>query len=352
MIAGSGRGHVVPPPDPPAGLVTNVALQGGGSHGAFAWGVLDRLLEEDDLSIPAIVGTSAGAMNAVLLASGLARGGREGARALLRTFWTRVSDTPFARLPAPMFPVLPFPGLPNAQTAGWVALEMWSRLFSPYQFNPLDLNPLRDILRDLVDFASLREGGPKLFLCATNVMTGKLCIFDRSEIEAEHCLASACLPTLFQAVKIGDQYFWDGGYMGNPPIFPVIYNTECPDVMIVQINPIGIDALPTSPQDIADRMNTLSFNSSLQRELRAIHFVSRLVEDGVLDQQRFKRMNVHMVEAESHMRTLGAHSKFDTSPKFIASLHALGRERMAGWLAEHRDKVGRESSFDLARAML
>jgi NTE family protein len=336
------------------GFLTNVAFQGGGSHGAFAWGVLDRLLEEDDLSIPGVVGTSAGAMNAVLLAAGLAQAGRDGARDLLRAFWTRVSNSPSFRLPGPGFPFLPdgcAPAWPGFQNAGWVAVEMWSCLFSPYQFNPLDLNPLRDILRELVDFGALRAGGPKLFLCATNVLTGKLRIFDRSEIEAEHVLASACLPTLFQAVRIGDQYYWDGGYMGNPPIFPVIYNTDCRDVMIIQINPIAIERLPTSPSEIADRMNTLSFNSSLQRELRAIHFVSQLVEEGHLDPQRFKRLNVHVVQAEDVMRGLGAHSKFDTSPTFIQSLHALGRERMTAWLAANRTKVGRESSVDLAAGL-
>jgi NTE family protein len=326
---------------------TNIALQGGGSHGAFAWGVLDRLLEEDDLEIPAIVGTSAGAINAVLLAAGLASGGRAGAKDLLHAFWTRLSEPP-PGLSAWTPPSLP--GWPDWRSLGWMVAETWARILSPYQFNPLDFNPLRDLLRGIVDFSVLRAGEPKLFLCATNVMTGKLRIFDHSEIDVAHILASACLPTLFQAVRIGDEMFWDGGFMGNPPIFPVIYNTDCPDVMIVQINPIGIDGLPTSPQEISDRIATLSFNSSLQRELRAIHFISRLVEEGALDAGRFKRLNVHVVEAEDVMRGLTVRSKFDTSPEMIQGLHRLGRERMEAWLAAHRDKVGRASSVDLAAA--
>ncbi|MFO1148251.1 MAG: patatin-like phospholipase family protein [Alsobacter sp.] len=326
---------------------SNIALQGGGSHGAFAWGVLDRLLEEPDLVVPAIVGTSAGAINAVLLAAGLAGGGPAGAKDLLRAFWTRLSEPP------PGFPAWAasgLPGWPDWRGFGWMVAETWARVLSPYQFNPLDFNPLRDLLRGLVDFSVLRAGEPKLFLCATNVMTGKLRIFDHSEIEVAHMLASACLPTLFQAVRIGDEMFWDGGFMGNPPIFPVIYNTDCTDVMIVQINPIGIDRLPTSPQEISDRIATLSFNSSLQRELRAIHFISRLVEDGALDAARFKRLNVHVVEAEDVMRGLSVRSKFDTSPAMIQGLHSLGRARMESWLAAHRDTVGRRSSVDLSAA--
>jgi NTE family protein len=327
-------------------LKINIALQGGGSHGAFAWGVLDRLLEEQDLELPGIVGTSAGAVNAVLLAAGLSTGGRQGARELLRVFWERISEKPYAQTPWMGFP-LPSLSWPIPPSLTWIAVEMWSRFFSPYQFNPLDVNPLRDILKELVDFGALRHGQAKLFLCATNVLTGKLCIFDNAEIGPEHVLASACLPTMFQAIQIGDNYYWDGGYMGNPPIFPVIYNTSCDDILIIQINPIAIERVPKSPQDIADRMNTLSFNSSLLRELRAISFVSRLVEEGVLDRSRFKRLNIHIVEAEDVMRGLSVHSKFDTKPQFISTLHKLGRDKMGEWIRLHRDKVGRASSVDI-----
>jgi NTE family protein len=332
------------------GMRTNIALQGGGSHGAFAWGVLDRLLEEDELEIPGIVGTSAGAMNAVLLAAGLATGGRKCARQLLCTFWEQLSETPPVAFS--LFPVLDPTRWLLPQSFGWMALEMWSRILSPYQFNPFDVNPLRGLLKKLIDFDALRQGGSKLFLCATNVLTGKLCIFDNQEIGPDHVLASACLPTLFQAVRIGDSYYWDGGYMGNPPIFPLIYNTSCNDVLIIQINPIGIDQVPILPQDIADRINTLSFNSSLLRELRAINFVSRLIEDGVLDGSRFKRLNIHVVHAEETMRGLSAHSKCDITRQFILMLYALGRSRMDAWLDSHRDAIGHASTADLADLFL
>ena len=312
------------------------------------------------MELPGIVGTSAGAINAVLLTAGLAKGGRHGARQLLHSFWTQVSErprSPFAWAPNGHFPWTAFPALYSANwmippSIGWIAVEMWSRFFSPYQFNPLDVNPLRDILQELVDFNALRKAEEKLFLCATNVLTGKICIFENAEIGPEHVLASACLPTLFQAVQIGENYYWDGGYMGNPPIFPLIYNTSCNDVMIIQINPIRINHVPKSPQDIADRMNTLSFNSSLLRELRAINFVSRLVDEGVLDSSRFKRLNIHVVEAEEVMNDLSAHSKFDTEPQFISSLHMLGRKKMIEWLGLYRDKIGHASTVDLAATFL
>ncbi|MEJ1935554.1 patatin-like phospholipase family protein [Nostoc sp. NIES-2111] len=330
----------------------NVALQGGGSHGAFTWGTLDRLLEEDDLDIPAIVGTSAGAINATLLAAGLASGSRQGARDLLARFWQRLADIGRGPLPwsVPGWPAFPFPGSPS--TLGWVAVEMWSRLFSPYQFNPFGWNPVRDLLRDLVPFEAMRAGETQLFLCATNVLTGKLRVFETPEIGPDHVLASACLPTLFQAVQIGEEYFWDGGYMGNPAIFPLIYHTTCSDVLIVHINPVSIEGVPTTPLEISDRINTLSFNSSLHRELRAIEFVSRLVEDGALDEARFRRLNIHVVEAEDVLRGLGALSKFNTDPSFIGKLHALGRARMDDWLARHREDVGHRSSVDVRSAFV
>ncbi|PSC05528.1 alpha/beta hydrolase [Alsobacter soli] len=315
----------------PSRLRVNIALQGGGSHGAFAWGVLDRLLEEDDLEIPGVVGTSAGAMNAVMLAAGLASGGHEGARSLLDAFWDRVSHEGAPRFGPATFAMFG----PAAAAWAWAAAEVWGRAFSPYQFNPLNYNPLRRILEQLVDFSLLRDGRVKLFLCATNVLTGDLRVFDQTEIGPDHVLASACLPTVFQAVRIGDDYYWDGGYLGNPAIFPVIYNTTCEDVLIIQINPRSITRLPTTPQEIADRVNTISFNSSLQRELRAITFVSGLVEEGVLDATRFKRLNVHMIDAEEELRGLGAQSKFDTDPRFLAELRAIGRRRASEWLARN-----------------
>jgi NTE family protein len=327
-------------------LRTNLALQGGGSHGAFAWGVLERLLDEEDLDVPAVVGASAGAVNATLLVAGLCGGGRKGAKCLLESFWKRLpslSTHPFAGWPANQIAIAP--GLE------WLASEFWTRALSPYQFNPWNWNPLRELLDELVDFSVLRKSHVKLFLCATNVLTGELRVFDEQEIGVEHVLASACLPTLFQAVQIGDDFYWDGGFMGNPPIFPVIYNTECSDVLIVQINPTAISRLPKSPQEIADRINTLSFNSSFQRELHAIDFVSRLVREGVLDPCRFKELHVHVIEAESVMRELGTQSKHLTDARFLGELRALGRSRASEWLVRNRGAVGRRSTMAVPRSL-
>jgi len=265
----------------------NLALQGGGSHGAFTWGVLDRLLEDGRLEVEGISGTSAGAMNAAVLAYGLARGGRDGAREMLATFWHRIADA--ARLsplqPSPLDRLLSVGNMDLSPS--WFLFDNLSRLFSPYELNPLNINPLADVLRDVIDFEWLAEqcAGEvvRLFLCATNVKTCKIKVFQGREISAEAVLASACLPFIFHAVEIDGEAYWDGGYMGNPPIFPLIYHTTGSDVLIVQINPINIAEVPKRAPEIMDRINEVSFNSSLMREFRTIAFVTRLIDDGRLE---------------------------------------------------------------------
>ncbi|HEY0522113.1 MAG TPA: patatin-like phospholipase family protein, partial [Stellaceae bacterium] len=244
----------------------NLALQGGGAHGAFAWGVIDRLLEEPGLEIDGIVGTSAGAMNATVAAYGLATGGSDGGRRALRTFWKKVSDAArFSPLKA-----TPWEKMRNPQggsldmSPGYIITDFLSRMFSPYQLNPGNKNPLRDLLSSVIDFDRMhREGKVKLFICASNVMTGRIKVFDKRHVTVDAVLASACLPFMFQAVEIDGEYFWDGGYMGNPPLYPLIYNTDTPDILIIQLNPINITELPKTSHAILDRINTLSFNSSL-----------------------------------------------------------------------------------------
>lgn len=318
----------------------NVALQGGGSHGAFAWGVLDRLLEEPRIALEGVVGTSSGAMNAAVLAYGLTIGGAAGAREKLAEFWRAIADA--ARL-SPL--QTPWPG--------YQFMETMARVFSPYELNPLNLNPLRGVLERTIDFGRLRaEGTVKLYLCASNVRTGRLRVFERSEASADAVLASACLPQLFQAVEINGEHYWDGGYMGNPPLFPLVYGCDSRDVVLVMINPIRIDAVPKSAHAILDRINTLSFNSSLMREMRAIHFVSRLVESGVDDGGRLKQMLIHCVDAEDEMRGLGASSKLNAGWEFIASLHGLGRSRAEAFLEAHYDKLGRVSSTSIEERFL
>ncbi|MBX9700387.1 MAG: patatin-like phospholipase family protein, partial [Acetobacteraceae bacterium] len=263
--------------------IVNLALQGGGAHGAFTWGVLDRLLEERArIGIEGISATSAGAMNAACVAYGMARGGPEEARAVLERFWMRISDR------AALSPLQP--SWIDRMQANWglhwspsyLAFDLVTRLFSPYEFNPLNLNPLRDVLEECVDFAFLREAPcpMKLFLSATNVRTGRVKVFEKSELSADAVLASACLPFLFHAVEIGGEAYWDGGYMGNPAIFPLIYGCESRDVVVVHINPTMRAEVPRTARDILNRVNEISFNSSLMREMRAIQFVTDLIDQG------------------------------------------------------------------------
>jgi NTE family protein len=267
-------------PDRGNARVINLALQGGGAHGAFAWGVLDRILEHGGIEIEGIVGTSAGAMNAAVTAYGLAIGGNEGARATLRTFWKAISEAsrmgPLQATPLEKM----FQKTPGSLefSPGYIMMDFLSRMFSPYQLNPSNKNPLRDVLSSVIDFEKIHSTGRvKLFICASNVLTGRIRVFSQKEVCVDAVLASACLPFMFQAVEVDGEYFWDGGYMGNPPLYPIIYNCDSRDILIVQLNPINIDKVPQTAQEILDRINTLSFNSSLMREMRAVHFVTGLL---------------------------------------------------------------------------
>lgn len=330
----------------------NLALQGGGSHGAFTWGVLDRLLEEDCFTFEGISGTSAGAMNAAVLAHGLASGGPAEARTALRDFWRRVSDaaalSPFR--PSLLDQWFKFGGIDYSPSHHLLEL---SKMTSPYHTNPGNHNPLRDILADTIDCEALHQcTAVKLFVCATDVLRGKIRVFQNEEVSLDALLASACLPHLFQAVKIDDSYYWDGGFMGNPPIYPLIYNCDSRDVLVVQINPMRIPELPTSPQAILDRVNTLSFNSSLVREMRAINFVTRLVDAGFDDDGRLKRMLIHTVDAEAQFGKLGAASKYNVDWAFLTELRDLGRRRAGAFLRQHYDGVGRRSTTDIVEKFL
>jgi NTE family protein len=326
----------------------NLALQGGGSHGAFAWGVIDRLLEDDGIEIEGIVGTSAGAMNATLTAYGLSIGGPEGARETLRTFWKRTSEAASrSPLQAAPWDRLLRPGSMDS-SPGYVFFDALSRMLSPYQLNPMNYNPLRDVLASVVDCRRLHhENRIKLYICASNVLTGKIRVFDQHDVTIDAVMASACLPFMFQAVEIDGEYFWDGGYMGNPPLYPLIYNCGSRDVLIIQLNPICIPEVPRTAQAILDRINTLSFNSSLMREMRAIHFITKLIDGGFDDDGRLKRMLIHTEDAEDIVVKLGASSKLNADWDFLMWLHETGRKRGEAFLNEHYDKLGNESSTTL-----
>ena len=328
----------------------NLALQGGGSHGAFTWGVLDRILEDGRIYIEAISGTSAGAMNAVVMADGITRGGEEGAREALRSFWTQVGKagrfSPLQRGPVDV--ALGRWSLDNSP--GYLFLEMLNQVASPYDTNPLNINPLRDILANAVDFERVRACKKiQIYVSATNVETGKVAVFTRDMMTIDMVMASACLPFLYQAVVIDGSPYWDGGYMGNPVLFP-FYGSESSDVIIVQINPVERKGTPKTAREILDRVNEINFNSSLLKELRAIDFVRRLLDEGALDPDSYRRMLVHIVQAEDELKPLGASSKLNAEQSFLEHLFEIGRSTADTWLSENFDALGERSTVD-TRAM-
>ena len=333
----------------------NLALQGGGSHGAYSWGVLDAFAEDTRLDIVGISGASAGAMNAVVYAAGLAEGGRDGARAKLEKFWLSVS-TEGSLAPVQRKLVDAWFGAwgrvwPGAQwLGGWA--DAMSQFASPYALNPFNVNPLRRHLAALVDFEKLRAcDGPKLFVAATNVRTGRGEIFRREALTADHIMASACLPQLFQAVEIGKEAYWDGGYAGNPPLWPLFYETKCRDAIIVQINPIERDGTPRTPEEIANRVNEITFNASLLGELRAADFVARLIHSGVLQSDDYRLERLHRIGGAGELERFDASTKFDVSWPFLKELRDLGREDAKAWLSANFDAIGVESTLDIDRAL-
>src|SRR5262245_13558160 len=327
--------------------VVNLALQGGGAHGAFAWGVLDKLMEDARIGIEGISATSAGAMNATVLAYGFAAGGREGARKALAGFWRRIAH---AASTSPLQPSLLDRMTQNHGldfSPAFQAFDLLVRVFSPYQFNPMNFNPLRHILEQSVDFERLRQSSAiKLFLNATNVRTGKVRLFRNAEVSPDAVMASACLPLLFQAVEIDGQAYWDGGYMGNPAIFPLIYECASSDVVVVHINPIARPEVPRTAAEILNRIDEISFNSSLMREMRAIAFVTKLIDEGSVKEGSMKRMLIHSIAAEEFMQRLGVNSKLNADWEFITHLRDVGRTNATAWLASHFDHLAARSSTD------
>lgn len=329
----------------------NLALQGGGAQGAYTWGALDALLEDERLEIEGISGTSAGAMNAVVFAAGLQAGGREGARNKLHEFWLSVSaEGVLPRGERSVFDLW----LRSWQTLfspqRWV--DAISEVSSPYRFNPLNYNPLLDHLIGLVDFEALRRGAsPKLFIAATNVQTGKGEIFRRDILTADRVMASACLPRLFQAVIIDGVPYWDGGYSGNPPLWPLFYETDCRDAIIIQINPIERKGTPQSAMEISNRLDEISFNAPLLAELRAADFVARLIEQGLLKNKLYRREFLHRIGGDGQLETFGAESRLDVNWSFLKSLRDLGRTAAKAWLDEHFDSIGVRSTLDVAKTL-
>jgi len=334
----------------------NLALQGGGSHGAFTWGVLDKLLEDGRVDFEGISGTSAGAMNAAILAQGLHEGGREGARKALTAFWEEIGTyAPFSLVRTS--PLDRLAGNWNLdRSPGAAIVEMAQRLAPPAIRNPLRLNSLATVLRNRLRTESVQAcAHVKLFVTATNVETGEARVFRNAEINHEALLASACLPSLFEAVMIDGQPYWDGGYTGNPAIWPFIYECASRDVVLVQINPLIRTGVPKTLAEIDNRLNEITFNGALIGEMRAIAFAQKLIEDDgasgpAID--RLKRMLVHIVADEAAMLPLGAVSKFNVEPEFLRHLRDVGRSAAERWLAASFDDLGTKSSVDIRAAFL
>lgn len=331
----------------------NLALQGGGAHGAFTWGVLDRLLDDEDIEVAAISGTSAGALNGAAFKSGWLENGREGARASLDWLWRQMGALNDLRLPGWMAGNPMFPGqLATALEASpqFLVADAMTRVVSPYAYGPFYVNPLDRIAREFAFDKVCAADGPSLYVSATNVHSGKIRIFSGDDISPESLMASACLPTLFQAVEIDGAHYWDGGYTGNPALFP-LFRAELPaDIMIVNINPLDRPEVPRSPQEIQNRINEISFNSSLLRELRAINFAQRLLEQEAIGEGAMKRLYVHMIADDALMRDMSVATKMVPTPLTLNRLKAAGRAAADGFLAQHGDDIGVRGTVDLAEA--
>lgn len=348
----------------------NLALQGGGSHGAFTWGVLDALLDDGRIEFDAITGASAGAMNAAVLSHGwLAdpHDPRAGARAALGDFWRAVSipsgmtgqqtDGSVNGLGAAFMDAAGFGELARAYALdrhpAVLAFDLLTRIASPYQFNPFNANPLRDVLDGQIDFERLRASAPfRLRICATHVRTGRPRIFTERELTTDMLLASSCLPFFFQAPEIDGEHYWDGGYSGNPPLFPLRACSTVKDIVLVQINPLVRDGLPDAASEIVDRLNEISFNTSLMLEMRSIEFVQRLLDEQRVDPRRYRRIYMHMISAEEQLRAFGASSKFNAGWNFLTRLRDIGRDAARQWIDENFTAIGKRPTVDIARTFL
>ncbi|MBL4927497.1 patatin-like phospholipase family protein [Tabrizicola sp. KVB23] len=330
----------------------SLALQGGGAHGAFTWGVLDRLLEEPDIEVAAISGTSAGALNAAALKAGLIEGGNAGARASLARLWSDVAEVGDMRLVPWMKAFLPYATAMADFTASALPISIAgiaAQFVTPYAWGAAYENPLRPVVERL-DFSKVcNTDGPQIAIGATNVRTGRIRIFAGQEVTPEALLASACLPTVFQAVQIGGEHYWDGGFTGNPALFP-LYEPGLPDdVVLVSINPFDRSGLPMTPLEIEDRVSEISFNAALLGELRAIAFVRRLIGRGQVEPGQMKDVRLHLISDETLMQELSAGSKLIAGPRLIERLHQAGRQAAGRFVSGHGDKIGVEASFDVEK---
>jgi len=330
----------------------NLALQGGGAHGAFTWGVLDRLLEEEDIEIAAVSGTSAGAINAIVAVEGILEAGRAFAREQLDDFWRGVAEAATRVSPFRPLPFFADPRYDLTHSPLYLFSIAMMRAFSPYQFNPNNFNPLRELLDHYIQFERVvGQDKIKLFINTTHVATGALRIFREYELNTDIVLASTTLPQLFQTPLIDGEGYWDGGYVANPAIEPMTQETDVRDVLIVQLNPLARAAIPTTPQEIFDRLNEIVFNASLLAELRRIAERNRLVETGELSAEKHAVIRLHLVHGDGELANYAGSSRLLADSGFLNELKALGRARMDRFLRRHKQEIGHRSSFDYERMM-
>ena len=327
-----------------------IALQGGGSHGSFAWGVLDALLEHDELEIVGLSGTSAGAMNAAALVQGYIKNGSQGAREEMGRFWRTMAEkakhsgmksTPMNKL------------IGDYTVRGSTMYEIGSiisSMLSPYQTNPMDMNPLRDMVREFFNFTLINKAKtPKIFLCATHVATGKLKIFEGPTLVEESLLASACLPTMFKAVEVDGEYYWDGGFIGNPAIYPLIYNTDAKDIVVIQLRQSYRPELPTTVDQIVDRHKEITFNACLLREMRAIHFVTEMIDKGIITDPSIRRLNMHLIRNPDIAGQIDMTSALNTDIDFFEWMFKEGRKTGKEWLKENFKHIGERTTATIEK---
>jgi NTE family protein len=332
----------------------NLALQGGGAHGAFTWGVLEALLQDGRVDFHTISATSSGAMNAAVMVTGLLRGGPDEAVRTLEGFWHQVSEAGRFGLFAAPNAFQDMMGAGSFSAGAFRGFDIFSSFFSPYQFNPLAYNPLQKIIDNTVDFALLHKSEDiTLHVCATDVRKSQLKIFSGKELSVDALLASACLPQLFQAVEIGGHVYWDGGYMGNPALFPLTHSKASCDILIVQVDPLANSSIPKTGDAIADRVNEISFNSPLLAELRGLERINRLIQDGHLNPKKcgLRELYIHLISDDAHMAALSLDSKFNPEWGFLQSLREAGHNRTKHWLSAHFDDLGQKSSVDLKKLL-
>lgn len=329
-----------------------LALQGGGSHGAFTWGILERLIEEDIFDIRGMCGTSAGAMNAAVATYGMHVNGNKGAIDLLEKFWKRVSaSSQFSPMQPNWLEGSLYPGGLD-YSPGYQMFNLVTSVFSPYDLNPLDVNPFKEVLLDLIDFDELKKSDRELFVCATNVKKCKPKVFGLSEMSVDALLASACLPQVFKAVEIDGESYWDGGYMGNPPIYPLIDGTDSNDILILKVNTVEIDEVPKTTKEINDRINEISFNNSLMAEMRMVYFKEKIFNLGYDLRGRLRRIHFHRISADNVLHDLTLSSKYNITWDFLNHLRERGRASAEEWIENHAQDVESKSSFDIKKVFL